>query len=86
MHILNKGDDDVVRRKISNSTRSPVKYSTNKYYVTNKNRDGSFFVVENIDSTDWIEWYVKKEPILGNRLYPSGIYSWELISIFEYSD
>jgi len=79
MHILNKGDDDVVRRKISNSTRSPVKYSTNKYYVTNKNRDGSFFVVENIDSTNWIEWYVKKEPILGNRLYPSGIYSWELI-------
>jgi hypothetical protein len=22
---------------------------------------------------------VKKEPILGNKLYPSGIYSWELI-------
>ncbi len=79
--ILNKGYDDVVRRNRNNSTRSSVKNLADHfhYYVTNKNRDGSFFVVENIDSTNWIEWYVKKEPILGNKLYPSGIYSWELI-------
>ena len=30
--------------------------------------------------TDWIVWYVKREPILGNMLHPSGIYSWKLIN------
>jgi len=29
-------------------------------------------------STNWIEWYVRKEPILNNMLHPSGEFSWNL--------
>ncbi len=50
-----------------------------RYFVTKKSSDSSFFVLENTDSTNWIEWLVKKEPILGNRLYPSGMYSWQTV-------
>ncbi len=28
--------------------------------------------------TNWIEWAVKREPILGNVLHPSSTYSWRL--------
>ncbi len=30
--------------------------------------------------TDWIEWAVKREPILGNILHPSGIHYWKLFN------
>jgi len=30
--------------------------------------------------TNWIEWYVKREPVLGDMLYPSGIYSWKFVN------
>ncbi len=56
--------------------------STTLNYVTEKSRkDGSFFVIQNIkDTKDWIEWHVKREPQLGNILYPSGIYLWKTYS------
>ena len=51
------------------------------YYISKNNSiDGSFFVVENIDSPNWIEWHVKKEPVLENMLFPSGIYSWKMLN------
>ncbi len=33
--------------------------------------------------TDWIEWYVKREPILGDILYPTGRFYWKLINVTE---
>jgi len=67
------------------SELSAVIISTNnfRYYITTKNPDDSFYVLENTDSTNWIEWYVKREPTFGNMLHPSGIYSWKSINYTE---
>jgi len=57
-----------------------VQNTTNnfRYFITTKGQDGSFVVIENIDSTNWIEWSVKREPVLQNMLYPSAGFSWRL--------